>query len=54
MTFELLVLDLRSGSDLVEDDEEGMLGDTDRKCDWARNKQNLVYLVFLNDKILEL
>ena len=32
--FELL-LELRSGSDRAEDDDDGMLGDTDRRWDWA-------------------
>ena len=47
ITLELLALVLRSGSDLVEDDEEGMLGETDRRWDWARNKQSITFLIFL-------
>ena len=38
ITLELLLLVLPSGFDLVEDDEEGMLGDTDRRCDWAKSR----------------
>ena len=46
MIFELL-LELRSRSDLADDDDDGMLGDTDLRWDWARRGNVRIYIWIL-------